>query len=259
MLDPLHLGFIMADPSRCAAHVDAASIPPCRRCPIVGPQAWAGAEDFADRLEDARDIRRQPRGAWLFRQGEPADHLFALISGAVVISRDDGRGGPVAVHLATPGTTLGFRGLLDGGRHGVSAQCATRSLVCSFPVAEAEAAMTASRALEGVFFHHMADELGAAQDRMLRMASLGVRDRLVLLLGQMAEAFGREVAEGALLIATPVSRTDMGALAGMTPETVSRCIRTLEGEGLAHFSRRHILIPERQRFRAELARLGAAS
>lgn len=252
------MGFPMANRTRCAT-TTTTTAPPCRLCPIVGEQAWVGAEEHASRLENLRKIERQPRGTWLFRQGEPADRLFALIDGAVVISRDDGRGEAVAVHLATPGTTLGFRGLLEGGRHGVSAQCATRSLVCSFPANAAEDAMQASRALEGVFFHHLADELSVIQDRMLRMASLGVRDRLVLLLGQLAPAFGRAIADGALLIATPISRMDMGALAGMTPETVSRCIRTLEAENLAHFTRRHILIPSHDRFQTELTRLGAAS
>lgn len=248
----------MANHSSCARRTGAPAVPPCRCCPIVGPQVWVGAEDQAARLEAVRVVERQPRGAWLYRQGDRADRLFALIDGAVVVRRDDGRGEAVAVHLATPGTTLGFRGMLDGGRHSVSAQCATRSLVCSFPVAAAEDAMVASRPLEGVFFHHLADELTIIQDRMLRMASLGVRDRLVLLLGQMAPAFGRAVAEGSLLIATPISRMDMAALAGMTPETVSRCIRALESDNLAHFTRRHILIPSHGQFQAELARLGAA-
>lgn len=249
----------MAHPSRCTGRAAAPAIPPCRACPVVGPRAWAGVEHLADDLQGARTVERRPRGDWLYRQGDPADRLFALIEGAVVISRDDGRGEPLAVHLVTPGTTMGFRGVLDGGRHGVSAQCATRSVICSFPIAAAEEAMEANRALEGVFFHHMADELGAAQDRMLRMASLCVRDRLVLLLGQLVPSCGRTLADGGLLIATPVSRTDMGALAGMTPETLSRCIRTLESEGLAYFTRRHILVPDPARFRAELTRLGAAS
>ncbi|MGE5516421.1 MAG: Crp/Fnr family transcriptional regulator [Bacteroidota bacterium] len=237
-------------------------VPSCRACPIVGPQVWAGAEQFADRLEKVRLVEQRPRGTWLYRQGDRADRLFALIEGAVLISRDDGRGESVAVHLATPGTTLGFRGLLDGGRHTVSAQCASRSLVCSFPMDAAEQAMMASRALEGVFFHHLADELNLIQERMLRMATLGVRDRLVLLLGQLAPDFGRAVADDSLLIATPISRGDMAALAGMTPETVSRVIRTLAEENLAHFTRRHILIPSHERFRIELARLrqgGAAA
>ncbi len=247
----------MAVSSSCAGGGDAPAPHSCRCCPIVGPQSWTGAEEHAARLEQARAMQYRPRGAWLFRQGEPADRLFALVEGAVLVSRDDGSGEAVAVHLAVPGTTLGFRGLLDGGRHAVSAQCATRALVCSFPAEAAETAMEASRALEGVFFRHMADELAAAQDRMLRMASLGVRDRLVLLLGQLAEPFGRPVGDGdGLLVATPVSRRDMGALAGMNPETVSRCIRALAAEGLAHFTRRHVLIPSQSRFQAELARLG---
>lgn len=253
----------MADHSACAsASGEAPPVPPCRACPIVGPQVWTGIEDLADRVEAVRTIATYPRGTWLYRQGDAAEHLFALIEGAVVISRDDGLGGPVAVHLATPGTTLGFRGLLDGGRHAVSAQCTTRAVICSFPMDIAREAMDASRALEGVFFHHLTDELATLQERMLRMATLSVRDRLVLLVGQMAEAFGRPVSGDSLLVSTPVSRMEMAALAGMTPETVSRCIRVLEAEHLAHFTRRHILIPDHARFRAELARLshgGAAA
>lgn len=249
----------MADHTACAPAAGAASpVPPCRACPIVGPQAWAGIEDAANRIEAARTIATHPRGTWLYRQGEAVDRLFALIEGAVVLSRDDGRGGAIAMHLVAPGTTLGFRGLLDGGRHGVSAQCATRALVCSFPVEAAEQALAASRPLESVFFHHLTDELAALQDRMLRMATLTVRDRLVLLVGEMSGAFGRPLSGDTLLVATPVSRSDMAALAGMTPETVSRCIRVLEAENLLHFTRRHILIPDYPRFRVELARLGAA-
>lgn len=246
----------MAASTSCAGRGEAPAPHSCRCCPIVGPQSWTGAEEHAARLEAARAVHYRPRGAWLFRQGEPAEQLFALVEGAVLISRDDGCGEPVAVHLAVPGTTLGFRGLLDGGRHAVSAQCATRALICSFPAATAEAAMEASRTLEGVFFRHMADELAAAQDRMLRMATLGVRDRLVLLLGHLAEPFGRPVGDGdGLLVATPISRRDMGALAGMNPETVSRCIRALAEDGLAHFTRRHVLIPSQKRLLVELARL----
>lgn len=252
----------MADHSACASAPGAPPVPSCRACPIVGPQAWAGVEDVADRLQAVRTIATYPRGTWLYRQGDAAGHLFALIEGAVVISRDDGHGAAMAVHLVTPGTTLGFRGLLDGGRHAVSAQCTTRAVVCSFPLDAAREAMDASRALEGVFFHHLTDELATLQERMLRMATLTVRDRLVLLVGQMAQAFGRPVSGDGLLVSTPVSRAEMAALAGMTPESVSRCIRVLEAERLAHFTRRHILIPDHARFHAEVSRLsqgGAAA
>lgn len=247
----------MAGSARCTASEPDAVAIRCRSCPVVGAQVWGrGLEDAHVALEDAKSVARQPRRSWLFHQGDEVQALYALIEGAVVVSRSDGHGEPVAVHLVTPGMTLGFRGLMEGGCHKVSAQCATACVVCTIPVAAAEAALADNRALEGVFFHHLADELQHCQDRMLQMTALGVRDRMVLLLGQLARHFSSPVEGGGLLIATPISRADMGALAGMTPETVSRCIRTVQSENLAHFTRRHILIPCRERFCRELARLG---
>lgn len=246
----------MGRSARCSAQPSEVSAVGCRTCPIVGPRVWERTDDDAHvPLERARVVARRPRRSWLFRQGEAVAALHAVIEGAVVLSRDDGRGACHAVHLVTPGTTLGFRGLIEGGRHAVSAQCATDCVICTIPVDAAEAALAGNRALEGVFFHHLADELQQVQDRMLQMASLGVRDRLLLLLGQLARDFGGAVDGGGLLIDTPISRIEMGALAGMTPETVSRCIRALQEENLVHFTRRRILVPSRDRFRAELARL----
>jgi CRP-like cAMP-binding protein len=92
------------------------------------------------------------------------------------------------------------------------------------------------------------------RERLLQISCLGVRDRLVLMLGRLIRPYATEVGEG-WLIANPLARTDMAALAGMTPETISRCIKQLEQENTAHFSRRSVLIPSRQRMTVEIERL----
>lgn len=229
----------------------------CRSCPSVGAAVWSRcAGDEADALDADKVVRWVPRGTWLFRENDPAEALFVLLAGAVVIRRRNAEGGDVALNLVMPGTTLGFRGWIDGGRHRVAARCSIDSLVCTLPRPAAARALEASRDLEGVFFSHLADELAGAQDRMLQMTSLCVRDRMVLLLGSLIEHFGETLEHDTLRIAIPVSRIDMGALAGMTPETVSRCIRMLQAENLVHFTRTYALIPCRQRFLDELSRLG---
>ncbi|MBI5163441.1 MAG: Crp/Fnr family transcriptional regulator [Magnetospirillum sp.] len=221
-----------------------------------GSATWAKVPaELVALVEAANDVRRMSRSAWLFHEGEAVDCLFALMTGAITIRRSTPCGEDFAVYLATPGMTIGYRGLIMGGRHPVSARCSTDCVVCRLPRAAAEAAMQANRALEGIFFRHMALELGCAETRMLHNATLCVRDRMLMFLGELTRHFGRTVGGGALHIAIPISRIDMGSLTGMTSETVSRCIRNLQAENLAHFTRRQVVIPSRERFLAELALL----
>lgn len=227
----------------------------CWSCPVAELNVCSSAEAGPCDFSYVKVVSNWSRGSWLFRQSDPVETLYILIEGGVVRSRADAHGDSFALHLATPGATLGFRGLIDGGMHGESAQCATDCVICAIPAKAVEAALSNNRPLEAVFFRNLANEAQYLRDRMLQMVVLGVRDRMLLLLGQLARHFGRKMDEGQLLIDTPVRRRDMGALAGMTPETVSRCIRTLQAENMAHFTRHHILIPCHERFRTELARL----
>ena len=61
-----------------------------------------------ERLASASELRQVPVGIDVVVQGDPADALYAVVSGRVVVHRD----GEVRVHLG-PGDSFGERGLLD--------------------------------------------------------------------------------------------------------------------------------------------------
>jgi hypothetical protein len=61
-----------------------------------------------ERLASASELRPAPPATDVVVQGEPADALYAVVSGRVVVHRD----GVVRVHLG-PGDSFGERGLLD--------------------------------------------------------------------------------------------------------------------------------------------------
>ena len=222
---------------------------------MVGEAVWAGADiDTADAFFQARAQMRLGRGKTLFAEGDAVDALYVVIAGAVVLYRPGPRGRAIAIHLVSPGHTVGFRTLAEGGGHRVTARSPQDSVLCRIPVAAAEAAFTAHRPLERLFLRDLTLELRAMRDRLLHVTCLGVRDRLVLLLGRLLRPYGTELGDG-WLIANPLGRADMAALAGMTPETISRCIRQMQDENLAHFCRKTILVPSRCRLRTELERL----
>jgi len=222
---------------------------------VVGEDVWADADPVvADAFFQARAQVRLGRGKQLFAEGDGVDALYVVIAGAVVLYRVGSRGRPVAIHLVVPGHTVGFRALAEGGVHRATARCPQDSVLCRIPVPAAERAFAGHRPLERLFLRDLTLELRVLRERLLHISCLGVRDRLVLLLGRLLRPYGTELGDG-WLIANPLGRADMAALAGMTPETISRCIRQLQGDNLAHFCRKTILVPSRRKLSMELERL----
>jgi len=216
----------------------------------------------AERLASSSGIQAtgwMRKGSWLFHAGTPVSAVYAVLDGSV-IRRKAGLGGgePLAVGLSSRGGILGLRTWLGSGCHRLSAQCVADSLICRIDIGDLDTVLAADRELERDLLAAVALDLGNAQERMLQVATLSVRDRLLIVLAQLSRDFTTMNDERALVLAPPVSRTDMAALAGMTPESLSRCIRALEAEGLAHFSRRHVVISSIARFRAALAEIGVA-
>lgn len=239
-------------PKRTAAAVTGH----CHACPVTKAAMGACPAAIGEPQQAGKTLRTMRRGEWLFREGEIVDGLYVLLAGAVIISRRDANGAHFALSLVMPGTTLGFRDWIDDAPHRVSARCSMDSLICRIPRPTAARALEMNRALEGVFFADLTNQLTAAQDRMLQMACLCVRERMVLFLGGVADHFGEMLDNGAMRIVVPVTRGDMGALTGMTPETVSRCINALRDEHLVHFTRTCAIVPSWKKFADELARLG---
>lgn len=197
------------------------------------------------------------KGNWLFQSGQPVTAVYLVIEGSVVRRKANLGGEPLALDLLSRGAFLGVRAYLSrDGLHRLSAQCVTDCLVCAIDVPHLDSLLAADRALEHELLASVALDLGNAQERMLHVATLSVRDRLLIQLALFSRDFTTMNDERTLVLAPPVSRTDMAALAGMTPETLSRCIRTLEAEKLAHFSRHHVVIPSVSAFRAALADIG---
>lgn len=198
------------------------------------------------------------KGAWLFQAGEPVAAVHAVLEGAVIRRKANLGGEPLAVDLVTRGGVAGFRAWLAYGHHHLFAQCVSDTLVCRIPVELLPRVLDGDRRLEAELMAEVARDLNTAKHRILQIATMGVRDRLLVVLAQLSRDFATMNDATTLVLAPPVSRTDMAALAGMTPESLSRCIRVLEGEGLAHFSRHHVVIPSLERFRAALAGVGVA-
>lgn len=227
----------------------------CTACNSVPKFVWEGASaDFIATLSARKTIRKLKKGSYLFHQGGECDAVFRLLSGVLLLRKGDHDGNSLVVRMIRPGSTMGYRALVRNEPHSVSAHCATEVVVCQIPARAARWAFEQNRSLQKDFAANMVRDIDRTENQALNLLTLCVRDRVLVLLHQMAEHFGRREGEG-LRIDTPVSKSDMAAMLGIARESMSRCIRTIEEQDLLRFDSDGVHAPSFDRFQSTVAEI----
>jgi CRP/FNR family nitrogen fixation transcriptional regulator len=164
------------------------------------------------------------RNAEIFGEGESADYLYVVVSGAVRISKlmSDGRRQIGAFYL--PGNIFGFEA---ENTHHFSAEAIVdcRILVVKRSVLLTEAMRDGSMAAQ-LWTETMA-HLQRAQDHMLLLGRKNAQERIAAFLLDMSDRLAQQGA-----VELPMSRQDIADYLGLTIETVSRTLTQLERDGV---------------------------
>ncbi len=203
---------------------------PMRGLPVATP---------ASSIELAGSLASFARNAQIYREREPADHLYKITSGTVRTCKVlvDGRRHIGAFYL--PGDTFGLE---PGERHMASAEAVVdaevltikRSLATTFPSWDDEVARLMGR------------ELMRTQEHLLLLIKTAPERVATFLIEMSARVQSDDEIE------LPMSRRDVADYLGLTIETVSRTLTQLENQSV-------IVLPTAKRIvlrnRAALKRL----
>ncbi|MGM0632076.1 MAG: Crp/Fnr family transcriptional regulator [Pseudomonadota bacterium] len=189
-------------------------------------------QPFIDVLpEPARQRRALERGKYLFRQREPAQAIYAVVSGRVQLFRDLADGSAVTLHVAREGETFAEAALFASHYH-CHAQAEVDSVVICLDADTLMRRLQSDAAL-GVAL----SRLFAGQVRELR-AMLSLRDirsadeRLLTWLRRKADAEHMDV-----VLDRPW--TAISEELGLTREAVYRSLSRLQKQGLIERHGRH--------------------
>ena len=221
------------------AHSVSSKATPKRPVPVVA----------GHRVESSIDLMGAPmsfaRNAEIYGEGEPADYLYKVVSGTVRTYKvlSDGRRQIGAFYMA--GDVFGLE---MGDEHTFSAEAITEARVLvvkrSALVALAERDSDVARQLWTL----TGRELSRVQDHIMLLIKTA-QERVAGFLLEMADRASHERA-----VELPMSRQDIADYLGLTIETVSRTLTTLENAAAIELpsSRRIVL-----RNRSALNRLSA--
>jgi len=227
-----------------------------QRAAIAPPAVKAPGRQFPKFREDVHTLAGSmelmgtrisyARNVEIFGEGEPAECLYKMLSGAVRSCKllDDGRRQVTAFHM--PGEVFGLE---IGADHRLSAEAISDASILIVK----RSAMLALAARDADIARQLwtltAHDLQRVQDHMLVLGCMNAKERVASFLLQLAT---RGV--GSNEIELPMPRQDIADYLGLTIETVSRTMTQLENDAAIGLStsRRIVL-----RDRAALSRLNA--
>ena len=210
---------------------------PCADCEIrsIGICAALKPDELERMHRIVKDVRFA-EGQLIFSEGDPAESLFNVLTGAVRLVKllPDGRRQITGFLL--PGA---FLGIALNSTYAYSAEAIVDTKLCRFGRREVEGLLKDIPNLEHRLLGEAANELVAAQDQMLLLGRKTAKERLAsFLVGISRNAKRHGFIDNP--IALPMSRTDIADFLGLTTETVSRTftrlrqskIIALEGNGI---------------------------
>jgi CRP/FNR family nitrogen fixation transcriptional regulator len=182
-------------------------------------------------------------GETIFDEGQPADRIYQLISGALRTCRNlrDGRRQIEAFHFA--GDVFGLE---SGQTYRAAAQTLGPAQVRIMPRPALEALASQSSDVARRLLELTTDSLRRCQDHVLMLGRRTACERVAALLLDLAERTGAEA-----LLDVPMTRQDMADYLGLTIETVSRTFTQFQHDGLIALpTTRKVLLRDRRALEA---------
>jgi CRP/FNR family transcriptional regulator, cyclic AMP receptor protein len=160
----------------------------------------------------------------LFSAGEEGDGCYRIDEGLLKASVSEPAGDERILSILGPGSVVGELSMIDGAPRSASV-VALRESKLSFVSRAAFELFGRSRP---ELYRHLtillANRLRDTNDTLAATSFLSIKGRVARALMRLAEAFGRDVGQGRIVIRQKVSQGDLAAMAGIARENVSRVL-----------------------------------
>ncbi len=179
-----------------------------------------------------------PRGASLYREGDPCTSVYFLRSGSAKAVVTESAGREIVTGFYLPSDMVGGSSL-GSERRADRMVVLERAGFCELPLAALEVLNRAGVDIYPRVLHKLAERMSQDRALLVRLSHDGADERVagfLLLMHERLTALNR----GSGTFTLPMSRYDIGSYLDLAPETVSRAIQRLGASDLISVSGRQI-------------------
>jgi len=202
---------------------------------MLSQKAIAGILGQAELFRGLRDSERLAvatvsvprdvaRGDYIFHEGQKADAVYVLYSGSVQLVKCGEAGKDVVVRTVKPGEVFAEAVLFERDNYPVSALALKKCTLIKLGRGDFFRLLD-SREFRDSFLASLMGRLRYLTNQLFRFSAYDVETRFCLFL---SEQYGKK--EEYIL---PISKKDIAAAIGATPETLSRMVLKMKKRGMA--------------------------
>ena len=172
-----------------------------------------------------------PAGFVIYQRGSPAEGVFVVLEGRVVLRSRVRAGRGFIPWIATPGETFGAEGLSSAPKYTTEARADQAATTLFLSTANYRSFLREQPAHSCALIAQILAERSALLEKLRELTTMSVEQRLIIALCRMASFDNFRRDDGSLVLSTSDYRL-LCELVGATRESVSLVIGRFSGEGL---------------------------
>jgi CRP/FNR family transcriptional regulator len=196
-------------------------------------------------ISEAKNLFPHRRGQILYYEGTKPLGIFCVNAGVIKVYKTASNGKEQILYLAKEGDFLGYSALLGEENYTSSAQIIEDAKICFIP----REAFLGSMMKNAEFFKRITKqichELGVMEEKLTDASQKSIRERLALLLLQLANTYGVE-GEGHQRINLLLTREELAGMVGTATESVIRLLSEFKKDGLIELEGKKILLKDKK-------------
>ncbi|MEQ9410397.1 MAG: Crp/Fnr family transcriptional regulator [Fuerstiella sp.] len=210
-----------------------------KRCPVFSDLS----PEQLQTVESSCYAREFSRGEMIYLPSDHGDSVMLLARGRVRVYHVTHEGKQAILGFVEPGELFGELSAFNGSRREEYAEAMEKTLVVLMPRAVVQRLMQQHPGVSIRLTSLFGLRLKRVERRLKSLLFRSSRERLVHLLLELAEKYGRRTEDG-VLIAQKISHQDMASIIGATRETVTITLGELQSEGILQINRRRITLKD---------------
>jgi len=206
---------------------------------------FEGADE--DALRELATLARchdYPKNNILFYQGDPPGSVYLVVSGRVKCTLMNEEGREVVLNVVRPGGLFGLISALDGGPQPANAITVLPSKLAIFRVDDFVAWLAQQKMIQKVIMAEFGHRIREAYQKIGEHALMGVKERLLMALLDIAEREGEPEPGSEEIVFTRPTHQELANRIGSSREVVSRMLKDLLDSDLLHAEGRVIRVSE---------------
>lgn len=200
------------------------------------------SDDDLEHLKEFCHIKRFPKGAVLFEEGEKGEELFIIVKGLLKISilNEDGR--EFTLIINRPYDCLGEIALLDGSPRSAGASAIEDLEVLSIHRDDFARYLSRYPKLKDSIIRLLCWRLRNLTNEVTDFAFLNVHYRLSKKILELAETFGVDEGEG-IIINRKITHQELANMVGTSREMITKILNEMKKEKYLVMSQHKLMIP----------------